>query len=119
MGYESRLFVVNKTDTKDERGTWCEVIATYNLCVVDNNVLQKILKHPDSDNYVLEGDKYAHEDKYGKPLKEIPLENMITILQDAVNESDYRRYPACLAMLQAFKTQETVWDNLVVLHYGY
>lgn len=123
MGYESRLYVVNKHDLsyivngvsrKDG-----ETIAVFNLCKVPA-VSDRMLKYPATDCYIFadDGDTEITEDKYGKPLREIPVQDAIQILEDAQHIEDYyRRYEPCIQLLRGFALSD--WQNLVVLHYGY
>jgi len=118
MGYESRLYVVRKSSTKDENGYWADMIASFNLCCVGNNLLSAIMKAKETDAYFLEGDSFIYKDKYGEKLKEIPLKEMINMIANAMQYDDYRRYAPCLALLNGFNQSE--WNNeIVVLHYGY
>jgi len=124
MGYESRLYVVSKSGLRDGGSNlfWAEKIAEFNLCKVDNDVLLGIesLGKP-TDCFITydEDGNPDNTDKYGKVMTEISLDDMVNILEDAIDDSDYRRYPPCLAMLKAFQSQNMYWDDLVVLHYGY
>ena len=125
MGYESRLYIVNKGFAATGL-CWAEKIAEFNLCCVDDFVLADIIKHgKDTTCYfeVDDNDEPITNDMYGKPMTEIPLNDMVDILKNAVNNSDYRRYQPCLAMLESFANGVLYgqWgdENLVVLHYGY
>lgn len=117
MGYESRLYIVNKSDIKDGKGYWSDLIASFNLCCVSDILMSNIAKAKDTDAYFLAGDSFIYEDRYGKKLKEIPLKEMITMISNAMQYDDYRRYKPCLSLLMGFNEKE--WNNLVVLHYGY
>lgn len=121
MGYESRLYIVDKTriseNVNGKEMFFCEKIATFNLSVVPD-VSKKLLSYNDTNGYVYadNGDLLA-EDMYGKPLKEIPVNDVIKILEDAYAHCDYRRFMPCLQLLKGFDLSR--WGNLVVLHYGY
>lgn len=126
MGYESRLYVVNKTDYGFERYfedvdkelKYAECIAQFELCKV-YDVSSKMRKYPDTDCYTYDGDEEVIEDKYGSPLKEIPIADAIAIIEEEA-ESDgyaYRRWKPCLGLLKGFDAGD--WENLVVLHYGH
>ena len=124
MGYESRLYVVRKSDFKDdETGLyWCENIARINLSKVDACVIDGIAKYgKPTECYLVHGEVESNKDCYGDVMTELTVEDMITILKEAVNNSDYRRYPPALAMLESFRQGEMygMWDDLAVLHYGY
>lgn len=115
MGYESKLYVVNKYDRNwcDEK--WGEVIASFDLCCVPINFAQ----YPATDCYIIADDgNRVTEDKYGSPLREIPVQDMIDMIEKEIKvDKDYRRYQPCLNLLKGFNLND--WENLVVLHYGY
>ena len=119
MGYESRLYVCNKSSMTGISGKiWYEDIATFNLSKA-SEVSAKMRKYPATNGFVFadDGNTEIIEDDYGDPLKEIPLEEAIEILREASSESRYRRYKPCLELLRGF--DRTEWGRLVVLHYGY
>lgn len=123
MGYESRIYVVNKTGSASEvngkQMIWCEKIAMFNLCKVPI-VSGQMRKYGATDGYIYADDGNAKitEDEYGEPLKEIPIQDAIRILEYAQSTEDYyRRYNPCIQLLKSFNTAD--WQNLVVLHYGY
>lgn len=122
MGYENRIYVVSKYNTKgwDEsvRDYFaCEVIATFNLCCIDNEIRDKIESFGDTDCYIWVNDKETTTDCYGKPIKEIPLKEAVKIFNYATAVYDYRRYEPCASLLRGF--DPSLWDDLVVLSYGY
>lgn len=124
MGYESRLYVVNKSDYGFERDfdgkklKYAEVIASFELCKV-YEVSDKMRMYSDTDCFIYDGDEELIEDKYGNTLKEIPIADAIAIIEEAAESEGYayRRYQPCLSLLKGFDTSE--WRNLVVLHYGH
>jgi hypothetical protein len=113
MGYESRFYIVNKL------GSYGEKIAVFNMCKVPK--LYNVIKdYPKTDIFIYadDGDTHITEDCYGKPLIEIPVNDMIYHLRNVIeHDIHYRRYKPFLRMLLSFDTPE--WENLVVLHYGY
>ena len=123
MGYESKLYVVNKTNISEIIGdkTWffCEKIAEFNLCKVPL-ISSKMRKYKDTNGYIYadDGNTRIFEDLYGDSLKEIPLSDAIKIIFEAASGNNYyRRYNPCLQLLKGFNLDD--WSNLVVLHYGY
>lgn len=122
MGYENRIYVVNKYKTKgfDESVKdyfGCELVAMFNLCGIDNDVRDKIESYPDTDCYIWVNDKPTTTDCYGRAIKEIPLTEAVKLFGYASAVHDYRRYEPCASLLRGFNPQE--WENLVVLSYGY
>lgn len=119
MGYESRLYVVDKCDKFSFEDRCCgEVIAMFNLCKV-YSVSDKMRQYPETDCYIYADDGNTHiiEDRYGDIMREIPIEDAIKIIEEASENDYYRRYAPCLALLKSFDKSQ--WKNLVVLHYGY
>lgn len=110
MGYESRLYVVDKLDD------YGEVIAVFNLCKIPS-VANKMKKYPATNLHIYSNDVKITRDCYGEPLTEIPIKDAISIIEDAASNEYYRRFGPCLSMLKGFELNH--WSNLVVLHYGY
>jgi hypothetical protein len=120
MGYESRLYVVNKTTTKNFEGThfYAEKIATFDLSKIGEYEI--FHKYPATDCYIYadDGNTEILKDCYGEELIEIPIPDAIKILEDLIAKyPNYRRWRPCLSLLKGFNPDQ--WDNLVVLHYGY
>ena len=116
MGYESKLYVVDKHDWKWCEEKWGEVIASFDLCRVPINFAH----YPATDCYIFsdDGDTKITEDKYGSPLREIPMNELINMIENVIKETDYyRRYQPCLSLLKGFNPKD--WENLIVLHYGH
>lgn len=122
MGYESKFYVVNKTTQKslDGKRYWAEVIAAFDLCNVYtvSNPIRNQYKATDAYIYADDGNTTIIEDRYGSPLIEIPIDDMIQLMEKVITSEDYyRRYTPFLQMLKGFNTSD--WENLVVLHYGH
>lgn len=120
MGYESRFYIVKKSDfsfNKDTNKRWAELIASFNMCKC-YDLYERIKHYPKTDCYFFNGNKEVTEDKYGDPLIEIPINDMIEIVTKVMKDDSYRRYNPFLSLLKGFNLNE--WNsNLVVLHYGY
>lgn len=122
MGYESRLYIVDKTslteviDGKEMRRG--QVVSVFNLCNV-YAVSEKMCEYPETDVFIYadDGNTIILEDSYGDALKEIPIYEAIKIIEEAASKDKYRHYAPCIHMLKGFELSE--WSNLVVLHYGY
>ena len=121
MGYETKLFVVEKHNSGIEREDgrkYGQVVAMFDLCKV-HAVSAKFRTYPETDCYI-----YAYNcdgdciDNYGEVLKEIPITDAIEILENAASNDDYRRYAPCISLLKGFNLEQ--WGNrLVVLHFGH
>lgn len=138
MGYETKLFIVEKNNRfftnrktgKKEKSIgeiingkemfYANLIASFDLrkCYSVSDVMRK---YPDTDNFVFmdDGNTELIEDRYGEPLKEIPLADAVVILEEAASEDEYRRFAPCLALLKALEEDKNKWGEIVVLHYGY
>lgn len=117
MGYESKLYIVDKHHWKWNDEPWGEVIAMFDLCKVPN---LNFSHFPDTDCYIyLDGsDIKIKEDGYGDRLKEIPVKDAIDMIEKEIEvDRDYRRFQPCLNLLKGFDLNR--WENLVVLHYGH
>jgi len=119
MGYESRLYVVNKRGyvSGETNKQWAEVIAVFNMCKFGafNDIF---LKETDCYLYADDGNTEITKDRYGDSLKEASIEDVIAYLENyVVTKEHYRRVEPILRLLKGFDSSE--WDDLVVLHYGY
>jgi len=118
MGYESRIYIVNKRNKLEtEEKRYAEIIAVFNMCKFDS--FEGIFK-TETDCYIYadDGNTQIMEDCYGKPLKESPISDVITYLEEYQTEREhYRCVAPLLGLLKSFDITE--WENLAVLHYGY
>lgn len=121
MGYESRLYVVEKSSCVcEEDMRYGEVIAMFNLCKVPT-VARVMHNYPPTDTFIYDssGNDKILEDCYGESLKEIPLGDAVEIIETAMQEEDYRRFLPCYVMLKSLQLNKNHWREIVVLHYGY
>lgn len=120
MGYESKLYVVNKTTSKNFADThfYAQKLAMYDLSKTGEETIFKQFPATDCYIYADDGNTEVLKDRYGEPLREIPINATIKLLEDLETKyPGYRRWSPCIALLRGF--DQTQWDNLVVLHYGY
>ena len=124
MGYDNRLYIAKKrcstTEIEGKTYHYAEIVATFELCGVDDDVRFAMRGCPATDVvlYLPMSDVPIIRDAYDEPLKEIPLKECAAILMNAEAKEHYRRYQPCIALLNAFNEHE--WDDeLVVLHYGH
>lgn len=117
MGYESKLYIVEKSDvgTREDGMKWAEVIATFDLCKVPDIDFRK---YPPTKHYIYEGDDDIIKDCYGEPLRELTVGEAITEIELAMEDvPNYRRWLPCLGLLKGFNEAE--WNSLAVLHFGH
>ena len=125
MGYETRIYVVDKkynmTNNMTSNGkTLADVIAMYELRTA-YAVSDKTTKYPDTDCFIIgdDGNTDILVDACGKALREVPIADLISILEDAIVSDSLRRdrYIPLLQMLKALDPSE--YTNLVTLHFGH
>ena len=129
MGYGSRLYVVDKHSgntalvTEDgKEWKWTSFLARFDLSCVGNECSELWSGGKETD-CTFSGIKPngecgdVFEDCYGMPLKEHTVKDTIRILMKGEAKEHYRRYSAPIAYLMAI--DESEWDDIVVLHYGY
>ena len=121
MGYESRFYVVEKHRSIYERDIglfYADKVAMFDMCKCPD-LYDRIKHYPKTDSYIYADDGNTHivKDDYDEKLIEIPIIDMITILEDLAETEPYRRYKPFLQLLKGFDLSE--WKDLVVLHYGH
>ena len=119
MGYESKLYVVEKSTLPSEDGlTYAAVVAMVDMCKLGcSGELPQLIRKSDPTKYYIYGtkDDKLTEDSYGDPLKEMTLEATIAALE--ADNDGYRRILPALALLKSFNPKD--WRDLAVLHFGY
>ena len=122
MGYESKIYIAEKSSLKDNDGmTYVQVIAMFNMCKMGSltNVFEK---KTDCYFYADDGNTKVLEDMYGDALREAEIEDFIYVLEEAVDSGEnYRRIFPLLSTLQTIYEQQKDgrWKKIVLLHYGY
>lgn len=121
MGYESRIYIIEKTNVRDEGRRWGQVLACFNLGKV--YALSAILKDkPATECYIYADDGNTHivEDMYGEPLTEVSIPEAIMAIETTIDRGEEcRGFPPLLATLKTLNEQKERWRELAVLHYGY
>lgn len=122
MGYESRLYVVEKSDIRNDTGKiYAGVVAMFNICKCYE--LSDILtKQKETDCYIYadDGNTKIVKDMYGEKLTEVSVSFVISTLEKILEGGEtYRRIYPLLNALKTFEEQKGKWGDIVVLHYGY
>ena len=124
MGYESKLYVVEKTNVIDNEKRYACVIAMFDMSKFE--FLSDIMRDcPETDCYFYadDGNTRVLDDCYGRPLTEASIDEVVTILELSVfNGENYRRiFPVMAFLKNMFDQQKNgIWkNNIAVLHYGY
>ena len=130
MGYESRLYVVNKwensmklpiiiEDVDYGERVWSEIIAMMNVSKYPE-ISNFMRKQPITDSYIYADDGNTHivSDRYGDVMTECSVEELLEVIQREVDKGeDYRRLMPLYSLLKGFDPKQ--WSNLRVLHFGY
>jgi hypothetical protein len=118
MGYESRIYVVEKKGRLiDEKKGYAQVIAMYDMCGF-NGFGKVFEKETDCFIYSDDGNTRILKDCYGDSLKEASISDVIAHLEEhKATKEYYRRVNPLLNLLKGFELSD--WENLTVLHYGY
>lgn len=120
MGYESTFYIVEKSDLYNNKigKKWAKDIASFDMCKIGAS--SWLSRYPETEYYFYadDGNTEVVEDCYGEPLKEIPISDLIDILENDPELQGYRRTEPFLALLKGFD-QSKFNNNLVVLHYGH
>lgn len=126
MGYESKIYIVEKTNCSysEENGMkYARVLAMFDVSKF-YELADWFSNKPATKHYIYadDGDTQIIEDRYGDTLKEASVEEVIDKIERIIgieNEEDYRRIFPLLAALKAFESYGNQWDDIAVLHYGY
>ena len=124
MGYESKLFIVHKnanTNYDKKKKQYADFIVSIDLskCYSFSDWMRK-RKEADCYIYMDDGNTQILEDKYGKPLTEASVEDVLEHLKKAEKIDSYRRYRLAIDIMQSFVDHKEDWGGgLAVLHYGY
>lgn len=122
MGYESKIYIGEKSSIKDNDGmTYVQVIAMFDMCKM-GNLINVFDRKTDCYFYADDGNTKVLEDKYGDALTEADIEDFIYVLEEAVDSGEnYRRIFPLLSTLQTIYKQrkDGGWNDIVLLHYGY
>jgi hypothetical protein len=128
MGYDSRLYVIRKTDvpaTEDGKFKYAETMAIYEMGVFPP--FQMLFNDGDycpvTEYAPCNGDSIIIKDMYDEPLREASLDDVIECLDQAIvleeGAAQYARVKPLLALLNGFKKIRNDWYRLSILHYGH
>jgi hypothetical protein len=120
MGYESRVFIVNRNETEHNNKVyvWGEKIADIKMGSMYNGFTDLFSKKIDYKIFVDSVEEDTQTDKYGDTMTYTNCETVITYLENLIaNGENYRRLTMLLGLLKGI--DESQWDNIQVVHYGY
>ena len=108
MGYESKIYIAEKGSLKDQNGmTYVSVIAMFDMCKI-GNLVNVFDKKTDCYFYADDGNTKVLEDMYGDTLKEATVEDVINVLEEAVDSGEnYRRiFPIAICIKNHSRTTD-------------
>lgn len=109
MGYESKLYIVNK------RNTYAEIIAEFNLCKMGSAFAKCFTDEIDFKMFI--NGEYTNTDMYGDICRAASVPDVIATLEKIQEDVQYRQLAPCIGLLKGFRPEE--WKQLLVVHYGY
>lgn len=137
MGYESKILLVNRHESKTRfDGTTlerpiinAEIVAEYDLCKMGCQAQEFYAAFRREIDYTLflpgvdaNGDERImekDEDMYGDHLKSANIEELLAALKACEERDHYRRLPPLIAMLETLANMRDEWPVLEAVHYGY
>ena len=121
MGYESRIFIVNRNEINYNNGTpyvWAEKIADIKMSCMYDGFTDLFDKEIDYELYINNGDEKTQTDKYGDIMTYTDCKTVIDYLEKLIADGeDYRRLGLLLGLLKGI--DESQWNEIQVVHYGY
>jgi hypothetical protein len=123
MGYESKLYLIRKTDILAIGNyKFAEILVEYEMGVFPP--FQKLFndgRRASTDYAPCRGDKYIVKDMYGDPLSEASVDEVLECLDQVVvlEGGNYERVLPLRAMLEEYNKIQNGWYQLAVLHYGH
>lgn len=123
MGYESRLYIVNKTKQRnlDDSRQWAQVIATIELGKVYpfSDWFRK-QKETQCYFYDTDGNTEIFEDRCGDILKEADLADTLLQLEKVSKTDGYWRYKVAIDLITSIINATIGYPaDIVVLHFGH
>ena len=121
MGYESRIFVVNRNEHDYPDGTsyvYAEKIADIKMSSMYPGFRNLFDKKVDYELYIDNGDESTSTDMYGQKMKYTDVQTVIDYLEKLIDSGEtYRRLPLLLGLLKGIDTSQ--WNEIQIVHYGY
>ena len=121
MGYESRVFVVNRNEIKHNDGTsyvYAEKIADIKMSKMYDGFTSLFNKKVDYELYIDNNNESTQTDAYGDVMTYTDCKTIINYLEKLIADGEnYRRLTVLLGLLKGF--DEKQWSDIQVVHYGY
>lgn len=121
MGYESRIFIVNRNviKFKDESiNVYAEKIADIKMACMGNGFKDIFDKMIDYELYIDSTNEATQTDMYDEIMTYTDCKTVIDYLENLIASGEnYRRLTVLLGLLKGFNEEQ--WDDIQVVHYGY
>ena len=127
MGYESKIYVLErierKDDLTDERDIYSLRIAEFDLCKLGyskeaQNVYDAFKTEVDFPVFYDINNDGVYEDCYGEICKYSHIPELLEALRAMERAEHYRRLPPIIKFLEGINEKE--WEHeIVCVHYGY
>ena len=120
MGYESRLYVVNRRELRWDGkplGIYRDMIAKFDMSCVGWNPCHIFTTPIDFPiEYDANGNE-VYDDMYGERCGMASVSTVISAIEALEEREHYRRFKPLLGFLRGL--DELEWDDLRVVHFGY
>ena len=122
MGYESRVYVIERKEYVSPSGkpfVFGSEVACFHMCVMGKSFVDLFEDEIDYDLYFSNssGEETTRKDFYGAVCKHASIGTVREWLRNQVEVNDYRRLRPLLGFLESI--DESEWDELQVVHFGY
>ncbi len=118
MGYESKIFVVDRSDwlREDDGHLYGRIVAMVDMSCCPG--LSSLFTEPaDVSIFADNENKSTCVDKYGDEIKSANIQNVIQWCEKQEKEEHYRRFNPLIGLLKGLNPDE--WKNLMIVHYGH
>lgn len=122
MGYESRIFIVNRKEYKGYKNeksyVSAEKIADIEMSKMYDGFTDLFDRKVDYELYIDSEDETTNTDKYGEVMTCTDCKTVINYLEKLILKgADYRRLFLLLGLLKGIKEEQ--WEEIQIVHYGY
>ena len=121
MSYESRIFIVNRSEFENRDGTsyvYADKIADIKMSSMYQGFTDLFDKEVDYELYIDNDDESTSTDMYGDKMKYTDVQTVIDYLEKLIDSGEtHERIPLLLGMLKGIDTSQ--WNKIQIVHYGY
>ena len=123
MGYESRIFVVNRSEHEGygenaKPYVYAEKIADIKMSKMYDGFTPLFNEEVDYELYIDNENESTNTDKYGAVMTYTDCKTVIGYLENLIAKGEnYRRLSMLLGLLKGI--DESQWNEIQIVHYGY